>query len=134
MFISFSWPSWWDGSYSGLRTEWINENFGFRNYLVCFTNQIKFSIFKKSNTNDFIIGKNNYLYQLGYIEQYTGKLYQGRKTLEDSVKKIKQLQEELIKRNKHFLIVMAPSKARVYPEYLPDEIQKNKAEESSYSM
>ena len=132
--VEFDWYLWWDGTYSDLKTKWINENFGLRNDLVRFNNQIRFTVFKKSCTSDFIIGKDSYLYQLGYVEQYTGILYQGKKVLEDSVKKIKQLQEELVKHNKHFLIVLAPSKARVYPEYLPDKDQQNKAEESNYSV
>lgn len=129
----FTWDKWWEGTYSELKNNWVNEHFAFRNTLVRLSNQIKFSLFKQSPNPDFVVGKDNYLYQLGYINQYTGQDYIGDKAIEDSVKQLKTLQDALSQINKHLLVVLAPSKARVYPEYLPVDVEKKRAAETSYT-
>jgi hypothetical protein len=124
--------NWWNGSYNDMKTKWLNENFGRRNLLVRCINQIRFSLFRQSTNADFILGKDNYLYQRGYVIEYTGEWYKGKEGIEDTISRLKQLESKLKTLGKELLVVLAPSKARVYPEFLPEKYQKM-AVESNYS-
>jgi hypothetical protein len=117
----FSFGGWWSGAYQETYNGWYNENFGFRPELVRFYNQVGYSLFEKVKANGVIVGKDDYLYELNYINAYTGKDYIGYAALNDMTSRIRQLQDSLEKRNITLLVCLAPGKASFYPEYIPDE-------------
>lgn len=118
---AFSWTGWFDESYQKHQADYLNDNFGFRNSLVRFNNELDFLFFNKANVFDLAVGKDNFMYQLEYIDAYNGVGFTSREVVEQNVQELKKLQDELKKMGKSLLFVMAPSKARLYPEYLPEE-------------
>jgi hypothetical protein len=75
-----------------------------------------------------IIGKNNWLF-LGNnynatIDQYTGKNIPDEKELSQLLRDFKQMNKVANQHKTPFLVVVAPDKQDIYPEYLPDYIGK----------
>ena len=73
-----------------------------------------------------IIGKEKWLYELAYIQDYCRLLppLPPEETVA-LVKNIKQLQQQLKIRDITFLVLITPSKASVYPQYIPEVFIKN---------
>jgi hypothetical protein len=128
----FAIDPWFNGDYQKTTESFLNDDFGFRNFLVRLNNQLRFSFFKQTNAKGVIIGKNNYLYEYGYVLAYNGKDFMGEKALQDSVIKIKQLQDALKNIGKQLLIVLAPSKVRVYPENILDSLNTDPGHYTNY--
>jgi hypothetical protein len=126
--------SWFSGDYQHTTDDYNNEAFGFRNFFVRLHNEIRFLLFKKTNAEGVIIGKDDYLYEYGYILAYKGREFMGEQVLNDTIAKIKQLQDTLRLFDKHLIIVMAPSKPRIYPEFLPDSVGPDPGEKTNYEF
>jgi hypothetical protein len=113
--------AWFEGDYQEKKEEYINQNFGLRNYYVRFNNQIDFSLFKKANVDKVVVGKGDFLYEINYIDAYLGNNFIGKKKLEERFKKLKSLQDYLQLQHIHLEVVFAPGKATFYPEYIPKD-------------
>jgi hypothetical protein len=68
-----------------------------------------------------ILGKNKTLYEVGYIEDYCKLRPLMLLThVETRVMELQEIQEKLHKRGIEFILLVSPSKAAIYPEYIPD--------------
>jgi hypothetical protein len=115
---------WCDGNYQEDYQEYINKNIGFRPWFVRIHNQIMFTFFDEANAKGVIRGKNNYLYELNYINAYYGDDYLGRDSINSKVIQVKHLQNILEKLGKTFIVCISPGKGTFYPEYIPDMYKK----------
>lgn len=118
---TFSFSSWFSGSFQKRKEEFLNDTFGFRNFCVRINNQIAFSLFHKANANGVIVGKNNYLYEKNYIDAYNGTDFVGYDSIEHIVRKLKFIQDTLGKLDKNLIVIFAAGKGSFYPEYFPDK-------------
>jgi len=126
--------TWLSGNYQHQTEDYVNEEFGFRNFLVRLHNEITFLLFNKTNTKSVVIGKENYLYEYGYIIAYNGKEFLGESAITDSVSQIKRLQDTLNTFGKQLLVVFAPSKVRTYPEYISDSLNPDPDRNTNYKF
>ncbi len=122
--IDLSGQNWMSLEFQEKKEKYINENFGFRNTLVRLMNQIKFGFFLKTSNSETIIGKNNVMYAKAYLEAYTGENYVGNNVVMKKCYLVKKLQDKLQLQGKIFLPVIAPNKARILNEDLPDGVFK----------
>lgn len=129
----FTFKDWYSGDYQINRESYLNQNFGFRNLFIRINNQLAFSLFNKTIANSVIIGKKNYLYELGYINAYYGDDFIGLDKIAEKVKKLKFIQDTLQKLNKSLILVFAPGKDIFYPEYIPDKYIKAKGNTNYYT-
>ncbi|MBV9395027.1 MAG: hypothetical protein JOZ84_11510 [Methylobacteriaceae bacterium] len=84
-------------------------------------NQIEYSIFGLPNAPSIAFGRDKHLYEWAYIDEYCGRSGQtNAKMLADWADKIKQIQDYAGSHGKAFAYLITPSKAAVYPEFLPD--------------
>ncbi len=97
----------------------LEENFGFRNDLVRLNNQINYTAFKISGSNDIEVGKNNYLFQHGYVDAYLGRKKISRNEMQTRLNTLQQFSDSLKTHNTKLIVMLAPGKASYYPEYLP---------------
>ena len=67
---------------------------------------------------DVVIGKENYLYEKGYIDAFFGVDFIGHDSIAISAYKLKMIQDTLAKLNKTLLIILAPGKGDFFPEYI----------------
>jgi len=116
----FSSKSYFEGTWQETYNKYINDNFGFRNLLVLINNQIDFNIFNKINANGVINGKENYLFETAYINAYTGRTNTKIDSLKQASIQLKKLQDYLSSKGKALALIIAPSKAHYFPEFLPD--------------
>ncbi|MFN0203692.1 MAG: alginate O-acetyltransferase AlgX-related protein [Bacteroidia bacterium] len=128
----FKLDSWKEGSYQSQVENWANQRFGFREDLVRTYNQVNYDLFRKSNLGDMQVGKEDYLFQGVYYDAYTGKDLVKRELAYSKCKQIKLIQDSLERAGKVFFLMICPSKANFFPEYLPDNIAKTKNIEPNY--
>jgi len=104
---------------------YFNDNFGFRNILIRYYTKFKIDWLKSSQVSKTIIGKDGWLYFSGddIINDY-------RCTKPFTFFQLKAIAAVLTERKKwlndigiKFLVVIAPNKHTIYPEYLPYTIK-----------
>ncbi len=113
-------------SYSAEYTSYFNDNLPFRNYLITLNSAIDYFIFGRSSTTQVIIGKEGWLF---YARQDDGDplaCYKGINLYTtDELERIAQncisQRDYLESEGKEFIILIAPNKERIYPEYMPDQ-------------
>ncbi len=118
--------SWFSGRFQLIREKYLNEHFGFRNFFVRINNQIAFSLYNIAKANGVIIGKENYLYEEGYINAYYGRDFIGMDSIAHRIKQLKFIQDTLSKLNKNLIVIFAAGKGSFYPEYFPENLKSEK--------
>lgn len=116
---------WFNGSFQKEFEVWIDQSLGFRNYLIKSDNQLNYYFFKESHQkteNKIIVGSENYLYENSYIKSYLGRDSHPDKYLNVKAIKLKKLQDLLAEKGIEFIFLISPSKASIYPEYIPIEM------------
>lgn len=116
----FSWKSWNDGSYQKRTEAYLQENVGFHSWWVKTHNQIDYSLYRGVNTHGVLIGKQDYLYEINYIESTLGMDYVGDSLIQANLRKLKMVEDTLKKQGIQMLIVLAPGKGRYHPEFIPE--------------
>ncbi|MBK8808147.1 MAG: hypothetical protein IPO21_16585 [Bacteroidales bacterium] len=123
---NFKINEWLNGSFQENRERYVNDNFGFRNFLVRLNNQISFNLFNKAKAAGVVIGKDFYLYEENYIKAYYGTDFIGNDSVTNRMQKLKCIQDTLNKLNKNLLLVFAARKGSFYPEFIPDSYKTEK--------
>ena len=123
---------WLEGSFQKDYSTFFNADFGFRNTLVRTYNQTQYSLYNKTTAKDVQIGKENYLFEGGYIRDYMGYNFIGEERITERLQKLKTIQEELKQENISFIVAFAPGKASYYPEYFPANYEPTKKTLSNY--
>ena len=131
---SLTLEAWFDGTYQENRNKYVNEQFGFRNTAVRLHNQIAFSLFRKAKANGVIIGKEDYLYEIKYINAYRGAEEINQSELDSNLFMLKAIQSKLKEKGVELIVIINPGKASFYPEFIPDEfpIVSNRSYYSEY--
>lgn len=116
--------AWFNGELQQKLEEKFNAKLGFRAVFVRTDNQINFTFFRRPPAHQVgtqvIVGKDNWLYEGVYVERYN---VSGRGTdewMRRWLGKIKRIQDLLRSHGVGFLVVLAPSKVELYPEYVPE--------------
>ena len=118
---SLTLEAWFDGTYQENRNKYVNEQFGFRNTAVRLHNQIAFSLFRKAKANGVIIGKEDYLYEIKYINAFRGAEEVNQSELDSNLFMLKAIQSKLKEKGVELIVIINPGKASFYPEFIPDE-------------
>jgi hypothetical protein len=105
--------------------DYQNFNFGFRPFFVKMKNSINYLLFHELSIYDNIAGKDNYIFSLGSTERTLGLQYSGKEKNNEIIKKIEFLKNGIEKHGGHFLVLIAPSKESVIPDYLPRPYNSN---------
>jgi hypothetical protein len=131
---SLTLEAWFDGTYQENRNKYINEQFGFRNTAVRLHNQIAFSLFRKAKANGVIIGKEDYLYEIKYINAFRGAEDVSQTKVDSNLVMLKALQTKLKEKGIELVVIINPGKASFYPEFIPHEfpILSNRSYYSEY--
>ena len=95
-----------------------------RGYLVKTYNQLHYTFFKRvvsTSGTQVIIGKDNWLFEKAYLDKLNTPAKDDGSRINEQAKWLRILQDRLAEEGIAFVFVIAPSKAEVYPEYIPDE-------------
>ncbi len=128
----FSLKSWWDGTFQQQRNTLMNDSIGFRPDLVRMNNQLDYSLFSKINASSIVLGKDQYLFERTYLDEYNGVGYMGDSTIIKVCTKLKRVQDTLAKLGKTFVVAYSPSKAYFFSEKIPDYLRRLPRPKSNY--
>ena len=121
----FSWPGWFEGSYQKEYENYLEDHIGLRNFFVRVHNEIDFSLYRKPKNTGIIVGSDDYLYQMDYIDAYLGKTFIGHEAINNKCHKIKAIQDTLSTYGTELIVVLAPGKASMFPEHIPERLLKD---------
>ena len=125
---TFTYVTWWAGSYQKQKTLYLNDSTGFRPDLVRLNNQLDFSLFGKLSVGD-IIGRDGYVFGKEDVLEYNGEMYMGADQIRMEMTKVKRIQDTLQRLGKTFIFAYAPSKAHYVPEKIPGALKGGKEPE-----
>ena len=103
-----TWQNWVDLDYQNATEKYVNEQFGFRNWLVRLYNQTAYTLFRQAKANSVLVGKQGYLMDNGYIQAYLGRSFSGKGVIDQKTENIKALQEELKANGSVLIVVFSP--------------------------
>lgn len=118
-----------DGVFQREMDEYFSKELGFREELVKADNEISFKLFRQvqrprvieaSGGTMIVLGKDNWLYEKGYVDENINPRHTPDERLRQIVSQLKRLQDALDARGVPMLLVISPSKATIYPEFIPD--------------
>jgi SGNH hydrolase-like domain, acetyltransferase AlgX len=115
--------AWWDGTLQSEFETWLNQRIGFRGLLVRTANQINYTLFRElpqRSGTQVLLGQDGFLYEKVYIDSYNQEGVRPEDELRHVSMSTRRLQDRLAQDGIAFLLVIAPSKAEIYPEFLPD--------------
>jgi hypothetical protein len=105
---------------------YFNDHFGLRNWFIRVYYTVRLTLLRETVFKSIVIGKNNWLF---YTDEHNIDYYQCSNPLSD--KRLATIQQSLDttkhllnERGMTFLVVMVPNKEEIYPEFLPDYIQR----------
>jgi len=130
---TLNWKTWSEESFQKNYNQSVEDSFGMRELLIRTNNQLNYWLYKKTGAHAVVIGKNNCLYEEGYILDYTGANFMGATYLNELLRRTKLVQDTLKKaKNIDLLIVYEPGKASFYPEYIPDRYHPRDKKQSNF--
>ena len=124
--VPFTWKNWFDGGYQ-LRAEIRHgQRLGIRAHLIRTDNQINFSLFgkirQKSGTR-VVFGNHGNLFENAYIRQANRPRQAAGHTVTTVVERVRQFQDICRAQGLGFVLLIAPSKASLYPEDIPARLR-----------
>ncbi len=106
--------------------EYLEDRLPFRNELMTLNSAVEYYLFRRSTSDNVLIGKENWLFYVSKEDGDPLACYQGTNLMSDD--ELAVLAENcvfwrdyLAERGMEFVIFIAPNKERVYSEYMPDE-------------
>lgn len=111
---------WFSGDLQNNFEKRFAESIGFRGLLVRINNQFYLDWFKDLSNRKLVLGKNDWLFERGYVTNFNKRDALPAELISKQLAEIKKLQDKLQSRGIVFTLVVSPSKADIYPEYLPD--------------
>jgi len=129
----FSMDSLLSGEFAESFERKLKEQTGLRGHLIRVRNQVYYSVFSIAKANAVVIGKNDVLLDVEYINAYYGTDFAGKDFLLEKMTKWKALQDALSAQGTHAVIVFAPGKASFFPEAFPDHLKRDFAPTTNYA-
>lgn len=114
---------------------YFNEYFGFRDSMVVHYNRFYVHALGLSPKPKVLVGTEGWLYYKSEavpdghsLDDYQGKSPLSHNQIDEIVNNLTEIQTQLSQKNIQFIVVVAPSKHTIYPEFLPDHIQESPGE------
>lgn len=116
---------------------WYDQVFFLRLPMVRTTNQIDYSFFSEisfKESSQLVLGKEKHLFEIPHIESYYGKDILSERELDSFAARLRGLQDHLNGQGIRFLFFITPSKATIYPEFIPDRMAANRSTCTNYQL
>lgn len=108
--------------------EYFQEHFAFRQEMVSANAAIYGKIFGASTTDQVVIGKNNWMYFTGTLDDYLIEHQISERGLNNAVHNLKLIQNYTEQNGSKFLLAIAPNKNSIYGENMPYYYKKGEGE------
>jgi len=119
-----TWNNWIKGKYQKQYNNFLNDKTEVKRIMVRTRNKWDYDVFGTLGNKEVLLGKENMLFDQSYCNSRNGLDFKGRDWIAEQLAKLKVIVEYLKTHDTHFLIVVPPAKARVFPDLLPDS-QRN---------
>lgn len=105
---------------------YYNDHFGFRSFLIREHIRLRFSWLGSLSDTEVLVGKDGWLYfrGAGAMDYYSATSPLSAKALEGWQRCLEERRDWLAERDAAYLVVFVPIKPTIYPEHLPDSIQR----------
>lgn len=123
----FTIEGWVNRTYQENKDSIFKYNLGLRPTLIRLYNQIDYSVFDKANMSDLLIGKENYMFSLGWTKSRAGQMTLNDSLLDEVARKIKQVEDLMKANHQFFMFLIPPSKEELLSDFLPSDYQKEGA-------
>lgn len=102
---------------------YVAEHFAFRSELVALDSEIKYDLFHSPSDSQVILGKEDWLFFDGTLQDYAGVTMTDEEidALADKMEEICAYYKEM---GKETLFMLVPNKNTIYPEYMPERFGK----------
>jgi hypothetical protein len=117
----FSWKNWFNGSYQTESDDYNNDHWAYKEIMVRLNNQFYYKAFNQLRVNNFVSGKDDYVFSEGYIFSAFGDDLMKEEKVKDMLKKAKVIQDTLKKKGIDLLFVYAPGKGEYLKEFIEDK-------------
>ena len=94
----FSWADWFNGSYQEETEDYNNDHWAFKEQMVRLNNQFYYTVFNQIRVNNFVIGKEDYVFSENYIFSAFGDDLMEEKKVSSLLEKAKVVQDTLKKK------------------------------------
>ena len=131
---ALSLSGWMDGSFQSQFDSYLEQHIGFRPFLVRLNNQLAYSLYNKMSNTNIVKGKDNFLFERWFIDTYYGIGFVGRKKIKQQVGKLIAIDSVLKSRDIHLIVALAPGKADIYPEKIPDFMIGDASQDTDYKV
>ena len=105
--------------------EYYNDHLPFRDLMIKLYNNMLYHVFHTSSSEDVLIGKDGWLFYSSAtdgasMQCYDGSLLFTDEELEQIANNLMDAKSSLAEHGAEFIVFIAPSKERIYSEYMPD--------------
>lgn len=98
---------------------YADGSFPLRSVFIRFRNQVQRSVLGKIHGRKIVEGRDGYFYENDHVAAYLGTDFKAPEKTVRLVQRLRHVQDLLERRQKTLLVVLAPGKARIYPDYIP---------------
>lgn len=130
----FSTKNWFDGQYQEQEQKYLNKHFGFRSFFVRAYNQSQFTLYNKINAGTYVNGKNNYMFEMSYINSHLGRDFIGKDSIIQKINKISKVNDTLKSAGIDLIVLIAPGKASYHNEYIANKYEPNRKSITNYEV
>lgn len=113
--------SWLNSEYQELKDDYNNDHWAFKELYVRLNNQFYYNAFNQIRVNNFVAGKEGYLYSKTYIFSAFGDDYIGKEKIRSKLEKAKVIQDSLKKKGIDLLLVYTAGKGEYCIEQIEDK-------------
>jgi len=117
----FSVKDWFNGTYQSETEDYNNDHWAFKESSVRLNNQFYYRAFNQIRVNNFVIGKEDYVFSEGYIFSAFGDDLLKEEKVRDFLNKAKVVQDTLKKKGIDLMLVFAPGKGAFNKEFIEDK-------------
>lgn len=117
--------------YLGELGDYFQDHFAFRQQLVSTNAKLYGKLFGYSTTDQVILGKNNWMYYSGTLDDYMAINVMSDRKLSNAVHNLKMIQDYVESRGSKFILTIAPNKNSIYDENMPYYYRKG-VQENNY--
>ena len=101
-------------------TDYVADHFAFRQEMITASAQLDAAVFHVSRQEDVLMGKGDWLFYQETVADYLHTQPLSEQQLFGAARTLALLQEYAAGRGARLYVTVAPNKASLYPEYLPD--------------
>lgn len=128
----FIWQKWASGDFQKYTESYYLQQLGFRRAATRIANEIDYRLGVQRKY--CIVGKQHELMGREYIDSYFGRDYLGDDSIRTILLRMQAYKKLLNDSGVTFLVVLAPSKVRLYPDRIPDEMRDTLPAKTNYSQ